>query len=248
MQMVVIGMHRSGTSMVCRLINMMGAYFGPEGCQWDPNPENPRGFWERKDFRTLNDDILESAGCTWHEVDPWFRNEHDKAAEPGFRKRAGQLIFRMEGFRPWVTKEPRFCLTFPYFLPHLEFPVVILVARSPREVALSLQARDGFAIEKGLRLWRQYNTEALRVSAPCPRIVVNHDELMAGPVAEVSRLFETLNGLGVRGLRLPSEREILGFIDPQLHRSIDSGKPARGPEAELYGRLLNAAQAGAGNA
>ena len=31
MQIIVLGMHRSGTSLVTRLINMMGAYFGPEG-------------------------------------------------------------------------------------------------------------------------------------------------------------------------------------------------------------------------
>lgn len=242
MQIVVIGMHRSGTSMVCRLVNMMGAYFGPEGCQWEPNTENPRGFWERKDFRALNDDILGAANCSWHEIDPWFEGGPAEAAAASFRERAGRLIFQLEAFRPWVTKEPRFCLTFPFYRPHLEFPVVILVARKPGEVAVSLNTRDGFAREKSLQLWRQYNAEALRITAACPRLVVNHSDLMARPVEEVSRLFTALDKLGVRGLRLPSDKEILNYIDPKLHRSTDPDDMGSTAESQLFQDLLNAHQ------
>ena len=51
MQLLVLGMHRSGTSMVTRLLNMAGAYFGPEGIATEANEENPKGFWERRDVR-----------------------------------------------------------------------------------------------------------------------------------------------------------------------------------------------------
>jgi hypothetical protein len=49
MQILVLGMHRSGTSMVARLLNMMGAYFAPEGVEMPAHPEKPKGFWERQD-------------------------------------------------------------------------------------------------------------------------------------------------------------------------------------------------------
>ena len=45
--------------MVARLLNMMGAYFAPEGLSaYGANQENPKGFWERRDVRTLNDRLL----------------------------------------------------------------------------------------------------------------------------------------------------------------------------------------------
>jgi hypothetical protein len=44
MQVLVLGMHRSGTSMVARLLNMMGAYFAPEGTSLGANQEKPKGF------------------------------------------------------------------------------------------------------------------------------------------------------------------------------------------------------------
>ena len=65
MQILVFGMHRSGTSMVSRLLNMMGIYFAPEGVSNGANEENPKGFWERRDVRALNDMVLRSTGADW---------------------------------------------------------------------------------------------------------------------------------------------------------------------------------------
>ena len=58
MQLIILGMHRSGTSMVTRLVNMMGAYFGPEGVSLGANDENPKGFWERRDVLDLDEALL----------------------------------------------------------------------------------------------------------------------------------------------------------------------------------------------
>ena len=68
MQLIILGMHRSGTSVLARLLNMMGAYFGPEGIGTDANDENPKGFWERRDVRSVNDFVLHSVNCDWHKV------------------------------------------------------------------------------------------------------------------------------------------------------------------------------------
>ncbi|MBK6855810.1 MAG: hypothetical protein IPG97_04435 [Microthrixaceae bacterium] len=65
MQLVILGMHRSGTSGVTRLLNMAGAYFGPPGIATDANEENPKGFWERRDVRALCDGLLQGAGFDW---------------------------------------------------------------------------------------------------------------------------------------------------------------------------------------
>ena len=57
MQSIILGMHRSGTSCVTRLVNMMGAYIAPEGIEMLSQPDNPKGFWERTDVMELNDEI-----------------------------------------------------------------------------------------------------------------------------------------------------------------------------------------------
>jgi len=62
MQLIILGMHRSGTSMQTRLLNLAGAYFGPEGSSTGANDENPKGFWERVEARRLNDAVLFSTG------------------------------------------------------------------------------------------------------------------------------------------------------------------------------------------
>ena len=68
MQIFVLGMHRSGTSVVTRLINLMGAHLGPEDLSTGASPENPKGFWERRDVRDENDAVLWSSGADWWKV------------------------------------------------------------------------------------------------------------------------------------------------------------------------------------
>jgi hypothetical protein len=65
MEILVLGMHRSGTSVVARLLNMMGAYFGSESVELPPHPDNPKGFWERQDV-LLCIRLLRSTNCEWY--------------------------------------------------------------------------------------------------------------------------------------------------------------------------------------
>jgi hypothetical protein len=64
MQILVLGMHRSRTSMVARLLNMMGAYFAAEGISTGADQENPKGFWEHLGFILRNDELLSELGGT----------------------------------------------------------------------------------------------------------------------------------------------------------------------------------------
>jgi hypothetical protein len=68
MQLIVLGMHRTGTSVIARLLNMIGVYFGPEGMNTGANLENPKGFWERKDIRNANDKLLHTNNLDWNRI------------------------------------------------------------------------------------------------------------------------------------------------------------------------------------
>ena len=104
MQILVLGMHRSGTSMVARSLNMMGAYFAAEGISTGANQENPKGFWERRDVRTLNDMLLHSAGADWHRVSDFTLEKIPAAALAQFKTDAGKIILDMAAHRRTVLE------------------------------------------------------------------------------------------------------------------------------------------------
>ena len=168
MQILVLGMHRSGTSMVARLLNMMGAYFAPEGISTGVNQENPKGFWERRDVRALNDMMLHSAGADWHRLSGFSLEKVPEPSLAQFKREAAKIILDMDAHRPWFLKEPRLCVLAPLWLELLEFPVCVLVNRSPLEVAKSLEMRNGFPLALGLALWERYNTAAIERHTRAP--------------------------------------------------------------------------------
>ncbi len=218
MQLIVLGMHRSGTSVLARLLNMMGAYFGPEGISTGANEENPKGFWERQDVRRLNDFILQSVGCDWDKVVDFDLNVLPEAVISEFRKKASALVLEMDAHRPWLLKEPRLCLLLDLWKDLLEVPVCIHIYRNPLEVARSLNSRNGIPIQTGIALWEKYNQSGLDASRELPRFSVSHYKLMQNPVLEVKYIYEQLLGCGVGGLRLPLNTEITSFVSGELYR------------------------------
>jgi glycosyltransferase involved in cell wall biosynthesis len=218
MQLVVLGMHRSGTSGVTRLLNLAGAWFGPEGIATEANDENPKGFWERRDVRAVCDGLLHGGGFDWHRLDGFSL----EALPPGVVEQQlaafGAVLAELDQHRPWVVKEPRLCLLFPLLRPQLDQPVCIHVTREPLEVALSLHARNGLPVQGALALWELYTGHAIDASAGLPRVHVRHEDVITDPVGTLHRLLADLETLGVTGLQAPPDDVVLDFISPSLHR------------------------------
>jgi hypothetical protein len=218
MQLFVLGMHRSGTSTVTRLLNMAGAYFGPEGISNGADEGNLKGFWERVDVRAACDGLLQESGFDWWKVADFSLDripEETRARHVGSLKR---IFLELDAHRPWVVKEPRLSLLFPLVRPLLELPVCIHVTREPLEIADSLQTRNGFPAPAGLALWELYTIRAFEASTGLPRLLVHYEDVMSAPVDTFARVVGQLNDLGVVGLRVPTDREITAYIDPELHR------------------------------
>jgi O-antigen biosynthesis protein len=223
MQIIVLGMHRAGTSAITRLINLMGAYLGPEAQLLPATSDNPKGYWERIDVLQLHEWVLEQIDADWHlisSVDP----EHiDSGILETFARRARNILRDLEEHRPWVMKDPRLCLLLPLWRPLLETPVCVHVARHPLATARSLEKRDGFPLHFGAALWEHYNARALTVSRNLPRFSIDYERLMVQPVETVRTLYESLCDCGIQRLRRPDEREIRDFLkrDLQHHRVHD---------------------------
>jgi hypothetical protein len=227
MQLIVLGMHRSGTSTLTRLLNMAGAYFGPEGISNGADEGNLKGFWERVDVRAACDGLLQESGLDWWKVADFSLDrisEETRARHVGSVRR---IFLELDAHRPWVVKEPRLSLLFPLVRPLLELPVCIHVNREPLEIADSLQTRNGFPAPAGLALWELYTIHALEGSTGLPRLLVHYEDLMSDPVDTFARVVGQLNDLGVVGLRVPTAREITAYIDPGLHREHRSSADRR---------------------
>jgi spore maturation protein CgeB/GT2 family glycosyltransferase len=234
MQIIVLGMHRSGTSPLTRLLNLMGAYVGAEGVLMEPTVYNPKGHWERLDVYNLHQEFFKSVGVGWHKVCRLNLDEVSSEQRAAFTEQARLIVHKLDAHRPWVLKDPRMCLLLPLWRDLLEAPICVYIYRSPLQVAQSLHTRDGFSLRFGMALWEYYNLAALKHTQGFPRLLVAHRDLMTQPLETVQTLHAELEARGVRGLRLPSEKETLSFIDPALYRE-------RG-EAELEEQFANQAQ------
>ena len=234
MQLVVLGMHRSGTSMLARVLGLMGCYAGPLEAFSPPDAANSRGYWERRDVWAVNEAILESLGRRWYDVAGLDLAQLAEGSRPELEDRVRSIVRALDAHRPWVIKDPRLCLLFPFWRRFLDRPVCVLIDRDPLAVARSLQARDGFPLFFGIALWECYTLKAILSTAGLPRIAVSYHDLLARPAATASRLREALLALGVEGLHDPAAAEIAAFVEPALEHYD-------GDEAALRG-TLNAQQ------
>jgi hypothetical protein len=218
MQLIVLGMHRSGTSALARCLGLIGCHAGSLADFPPADAANPRGYWERRDIWAANEELLAALGGGWDEVDDLDESRLSPEARERFAGRAREIVGRLDTHRPWVIKDPRLCLTLPFWLPFLEDPVCLWIHRFPLAVARSLQARDGFSLALGIALWEHYNLAALAASGGRRRLEVAYEDLVASPAATVRGLAGRLADLGVTGLTRPADGAIEEFIDPALAR------------------------------
>ena len=185
----LLGMHRSGTSLVTRLVNAMGVDLGPAEHLMKATEENPRGFWEHHVMRDLNDEILSRFGGTWHEPPVLRAGWASDARLADVRRRARAVVRDEFSGRPaWGWKDPRTCLTLPFWQQLLPPMRYVICLRNPLDVARSLEKRDRFPVEKSHALWLRYVRSSLEHTTGLPRLFTFYDDLVTDGPAEARRL------------------------------------------------------------
>jgi hypothetical protein len=251
----VLGMSRSGTSVAARVLDVLGVYLGAEE-ELMPAAvgNNPAGFWEHQGIADLNEEILAVLGGA-----PRQRWRHPPVLSAGWerdprlgalRKGAASILRRSFGGRSiWGWKDPRTCLTLPFWrrvlagLPEVESRLrYVICVRHPLEVAASLRARDGMQEAESLALWLRYTTDAVSHTAGEPRIIIFYDSYFAERTNQVARLAELL------GRPMPSVGEdaaIAAHIDDGLrhHRAEGNEIGSELPKEvrDVYTRLVGLA-------
>lgn len=178
---VVLGMHRSGTSAITRMINLLGV---PTCIATDlvrDRTGNLRGHWESSTLVRYNEELFEEAGAAWWCPPPL---DTDWTAMAGRRiDGATQAFAGVHNTPSWVWKDPRTCVTAPFWRAVLAQPLTyLLVVRHPLAVAASLTARNNLTTEGGIALWEGYTARAARAAIGAPVLVCSYEAMVADPL------------------------------------------------------------------
>lgn len=246
---VVLGMHRSGTSLLASLMQALGVDLGPD-LLLDRTPDNEAGYWEHKDIAEVQEAILNQLGRTWYKPqgqvplpDGWWR-------QPELRpwRRALADIVRKETAATvgaWGFKDPRTVRLLPLW--HEIFadagvrPTFVLAVRNPEAVAKSLAKRDDMTPAAAQLLWLEHTLDAFRYAGDRIAAVVDYDDWFQRPVATARALMERL-GIAWPADEAALEAVLARIVRPDLRHGEGRHPAGLLPEVrELYGLLRAAA-------
>ncbi len=216
--LVVLGMHRSGTSAFTGILNLLGVNLGSK--LLETQADNPKGFFENKYVVLANDCILQTLNRSWDDTFPLPPNWLDKFEGCQLLEDIREFL-RSDIIENQLSalKDPRLSKLLPLWLPLFSAegvaPHFAVVIRNPLEIAHSLAHRNGFSTEKSLLLWMQHMMDAERNTRLLPRGLIKFETLLSDPRQSVERLFRSA------GLELPifsdeHSEELSHFIDRNM--------------------------------
>ena len=215
---VVVGMHRSGTSLVASLLEACGVHLGDPGDLIPPAPDNPAGFWEHERITSINDRLLAEFGGGWDAPPLLAPDWHRSDRLGGLRAEAVDVVQRLSDHGTWGFKDPRVTLLLDFWADLCGPLRLVVCLRNPLEVARSLQVRNGHSVPLALRLWWHYH-EALKASLeaepdnfPDP-VVTHYRAVIDDPASEMARLGDAL-GLA------PASADRLSTVESRTDRGL----------------------------
>ena len=179
--LLVLGMHRSGTSALAGLLVHLGAR-APNRLM-PADADNPQGYWESQAFCDFHERLLRSAGSRW---DAWTRISPEwlrsAAAGPPGDECRDLLQSEFGGASLFVLKDPRMCRLMPFWLPVLASagiaPTAVHVIRHPHEVVRSLLRRNSLPPTSSMLIWLRHVLEAEAETRGVLRTFVRCDDLL----------------------------------------------------------------------
>jgi hypothetical protein len=193
---VILGMHRSGTSLITRLVSLLGLAVCRDDDLLVGRKGNPRGHWESMSLLAFNSRLLDELGGTWFCPPLLGSKELSRMLD----RHATNALARFQDAhpeRPWVWKDPRTPVLLPFWSAVLgQRAAYVLVVRHPFEVSDSLARRNGCTPLLSLALWERYTRQAMLGAAGRPMMVCTYDGVLADPVGWCERLVAFLDELG----------------------------------------------------
>lgn len=224
---IVLGMHRSGTSCLTGILQACGVELGEV---FTCNPYNQRGNRENARIMVLNDAVLAHNGGAWNvpvDVQDWT-SEHITERD----EIINELVSAEATF--WGFKDPRTLLTLPFWLEVVQ-PQFIGTFRHPLSVAMSLKHRNLMTLDEAFLLWHEYNHRLLdccqKFNFPLINFDLEENDYLSGLVSK-------LTGIGLDRSNID---RALSFYDRSLLHQNKQEQPMEklpGEIAETYQRLV----------
>lgn len=217
---VVLGMHRSGTSIVAKSLELYDILIGsnllPGGL------ENPKGFYEDQDILQLNKDILSALNSRWDYLSCESIANLPADDKEKFEQRAHAIAAKnFFGKGLWGFKEPRTLRLLSFWSDFFGrwdiVPKYIIVTRNPDDIAESLFLRNLLPYMHSYALIAVYYRDLLEIMRSNQVALIDYDQLLDSPKDELTRVGKQLN------LPVPDEERLRifcsDFISKDLKRS-----------------------------
>lgn len=181
---VVLGMHRSGTSSLAGALHNSGISMGVD--LTGPWFANPKGGFEEKSIFGINGRIIGNAGGTWYDpppIDALYKQGIRSKFEPMISDAIDALIQKLNNPPIWGFKDPHHCLTAHLWHPFLSNPHYLIISRNPFAVSRSLQTRNKFTLAKGLHIQARHLeavSKFLQDTNP-PQLWLSYESLLTSP-------------------------------------------------------------------
>ena len=216
----IIGMHRSGTSMVARILSFCGLDLGSPNQSTPPSTSNPLGHFEDQVIvYRINDSLLAHLGGSWDEPPIFIQGwETNPSLKKYFQAARSHISTRSISSR-WGWKDPRTTILLPFWKTIINDLRFVICIRKPLHVAESLQRRNELSVSKGLSLWNQYVIAAIGDSKGCPRIFTFYEDYFTDAHREIERLVEFCE--------LPTSRVMAGSCNAIFHELNHTAKSDR---------------------
>ncbi len=219
-EIVILGMHRCGTSLLTNLVAEMGAYPGEQDDLIGENKSNPKGHWERTDIRQLNDAILAEWDCDWNKVSKLcIDGANSKHTSLQAKQTAVEILNALKSKnKDIVIKEPRLSLLLSFWGRILHAPIFLIAYRDPVEVASSLDSRNHIPMSVGMALWEIYLRAAIQGTINHPRMALSYNDLLQNPEQAAECIFTFLRDHGASSVRRLTDAKVQRIVDRRLHR------------------------------
>ena len=238
---LVVGMGRSGSSAMTRVLSIVGAKLPVD--IMPANSGNPLGYWEPQAIVDVNDAFLRLNGSSWYDASTRMQNMsvRDAKGVTTFYRSAKRCLLEQFADSPFIViKDPRISGMLPIWLrilTSLDYSVrFVHIFRSLPEVAASLAKRDGLHYSESEALWLKYNVLAEIGSRGFQRIFVHFDDLIRD-WRSVCRDIATQ--LDISDMRFEKEKDVDNFLRKDLVKS--NKVQTDGISLKVYNCLIDAA-------
>jgi|GEM_PF-1801177 len=244
---VVLGMHRSGTSLLANLLAALGVNLGENLLAADCN--NEAGYWEQEEIYKLQDGLLQQIGRHWIGPagsvpfpDEWWELPEAQAVKQQLLDIVRNEIDKTEGL--WGFKDPRTSRLLPLWkeiFAELGLkPIYLLAIRNPAEVVQSIVKRDEIPASRAELLWLLHNLDAVRDAGDELQLVVDYDRWFTHPREQAQAVVSAL------GMEWPADdNELLSTVTQRIRPELRHNREPQPFSLPLIAKTFAALQSSA---